>query len=132
MMHHDRLFKELITTFFAEFMELFLPELAGYLDKESLSFLDKEIFTDVTSGETHEVDVIARARFRGQDSCFLVHVENQAQKEKDFNERMFDYFARLRTKYRLPIYPIAVFSHENSRLEPDTFQVAFPDLEVLR
>ena len=86
MIRHDRLFKELIITFFAEFIELFLPELAGYLDKRSISFLDKEIFTDVTSGQTHEVDVIARARFRGQDSCFLVHVENQAQKQTGFNE----------------------------------------------
>ena len=48
MKNHDRLFKELLTLFFSDFIELFLPDLASYLDKSSLVFLDKEIFTDVT------------------------------------------------------------------------------------
>ncbi len=29
---HDRLFKELISTFFIEFIELFFPQLMDYLD----------------------------------------------------------------------------------------------------
>jgi hypothetical protein len=32
-MDHDRLFKELLTTFFVEFIELFFPELAEGLDR---------------------------------------------------------------------------------------------------
>src|SRR5437667_10170422 len=99
MIDHDRLFKELLIAFFFEFLELFLPEVAAYLDKRSLTFLDKEIFTDVTSGERHEVDIVAQARFKEQKSCFLVHVENQGQKQKDFNSRMFDYFAILHKKH---------------------------------
>jgi len=53
MIDHDRLFKELISTFFIEFLGLFLPEVRVYVDEESLDLLDKEIFTDVTSGERH-------------------------------------------------------------------------------
>src|SRR5205085_12062238 len=49
-MDHDRLFKELLTVFFVEFVELFLPDVAAYLDKDSIEFLDKEVFTDVTAG----------------------------------------------------------------------------------
>jgi len=41
MIHHDRLFKELIITFFAEFIELFLPELAGYPDKGSCALAQR-------------------------------------------------------------------------------------------
>jgi hypothetical protein len=41
-MDHDRLFKQLLTTFFAEFVELFLPEISGYLDRDSIHFLDKK------------------------------------------------------------------------------------------
>ncbi|MDB9313676.1 hypothetical protein PN462_11245 [Spirulina sp. CS-785/01] len=48
---HDRLFKELLSTFFIEFLELFFPAVLDYLDPDSIKFLDKEIFTDVTSGE---------------------------------------------------------------------------------
>ena len=90
MIDHDRLFKELLSTFFVEFIELFLPELAAYLDRHSLVFLDKEIFTDVTSGQRHEADLIARAKFRGQDSFFLVHVEGylpSIESERNFAVR---------------------------------------------
>ncbi|HYM00267.1 MAG TPA: flagellar assembly protein H, partial [Blastocatellia bacterium] len=42
MIDHDRLFKELISTFFIEFLDLFLPEVCSYIDAGSLEFLDKE------------------------------------------------------------------------------------------
>ena len=131
MTDHDRLFKELLTTFFVEFLELFVPELAADLDPATVGFLDKELFTDVSSGERHEVDLLARARFRGQDSCFLVHVENQAQSQADFARRMFRYFARLHEKHGLPVYPIALFSHETARPEPNEYVIQFSGWEVL-
>lgn len=49
-MDHDRLFKELLSTFFVEFVQLFLPDVHAYLDPASVAFLDKEVFTDVTAG----------------------------------------------------------------------------------
>jgi hypothetical protein len=70
MIEHDRLFKELLTEFFGDFVDLFLPELAGYLDKASLVFLDKEIFTDVTSGTALEADLVVSARESGQFLMF--------------------------------------------------------------
>jgi len=36
--HHDRLFKELLTTFFKEFMELFFPEAHALINYGSMSF----------------------------------------------------------------------------------------------
>jgi hypothetical protein len=80
-MDHDRLFKQLLTTFFAEFVELFLPDVNQHLERESIHFLDKEVFTDLTGGERHEVDLIARAKFQGRDTFFLIHVETQASRE---------------------------------------------------
>ena len=56
MIDHDRLFKELLSTFFVEFLELFFPDLSTGLVHDSVRFLDKEIFTDVTSGERYEAD----------------------------------------------------------------------------
>lgn len=41
MIDHDRLFKELITTFFVEFLELFFPPVLTYLEQETLEFLNK-------------------------------------------------------------------------------------------
>ena len=131
-MDHDRLFKELLTTFFVEFLELFFPDMAQYLDRDSIEFLDKEVFTDVTEGELHVVDLLVKARFGGELSFFLVHVETQAQPEADFAGRMFRYFARLHEKHALPVYPVALFSYDQpQRAEPDEYRVEFPDLEVL-
>lgn len=134
MIDHDRLFKELITTFFLEFIELFLPAVADYLDAGSITALDKEVFTDVTSGERHEADIVMQARFKdgSEDAFFLVHVENQSYIQENFGRRMFQYFARLHEKYSYPVYPIVIFSYDSPlRPEPDTYQVAFPDRTVL-
>ncbi|ARI82135.1 hypothetical protein C789_4036 [Microcystis aeruginosa FACHB-905 = DIANCHI905] len=84
---HDRLFKELISTFFVEFIELFFPQLIDYLDRESITFLDKEVFTDVTEGERYESDLVAQVKFRGKESFFLIHLEAQESSRKWFNWR---------------------------------------------
>ncbi|AIE76137.1 DUF4351 domain-containing protein [Synechocystis sp. PCC 6714] len=132
MIDHDRLFKELLTTFFVEFLELFFPQVLDYLDQNSLIFLDKEIFTDVTAGEKYESDLVVQAKFQGQDAYFLIHVEAQASAKGNFNQRMFHYFARLHAKFDLPVYPIVLFSYDRP-LKPalQGYCVNFPDFPVL-
>jgi hypothetical protein len=131
-MDHDRLFKELLTTFFVEFMELFFPELAEVLDRDWIEFLDKEIFTDVTRGERHELDIVAKTRFRGEALGFLIHIEPQARHEADFAERMFTYCALLLQKHALRVYPIALFSFPTPRAtEPSQYRIDFPGFNVL-
>lgn len=132
MIDHDRLFKKLLTTFFVEFVELFLPEVSSYLERQSVKFLDKEVFTDVTSGDRYEADLVVRAQFRGQESFFLIHTEHQARAEANFSQRMFRYFARLYEKFALPVYPVVLFSYDAPRRpEPTSHRVEFPDKVVL-
>ncbi len=132
MTDHDRLFKELLTTFFVEFIELFLPSVAAYLNPDSLVSLDKEVFTDVTAGKKYETDILMQAQFKDQDSYFLIHLENQSSSEADFNKRMFRYFARLLEKHDKPVYPIVLFSYnEPLRLEASSYRIALSDKIVL-
>ncbi|HKV39799.1 MAG TPA: DUF4351 domain-containing protein [Blastocatellia bacterium] len=132
MIDHDRLFKELISTFFIEFLALFLPEVRAYLEEGSLEFLDKELFSDIVSGVRHEVDLLAKLRFKQEDAFFLVHVENQAQPQANFGKRMHAYFARLHEKHNLPVYPIAVFAYDSPLTEQSgVYIVEFPDWVVL-
>ncbi|MBH8573057.1 Rpn family recombination-promoting nuclease/putative transposase [Nostocaceae cyanobacterium CENA369] len=132
MIDHDRLFKELLSTFFVEFLDLFLPQVVSQIDRDSIQFLPQEVFTDVTSGEKKEIDLLAQVRYQGQETCFLIHVENQSYTETAFAKRMFKYFARLHEKYDLPIYPVVVFSFDEPlRPEPQIYRVTFPDLNVL-
>ncbi|ASF46722.1 DUF4351 domain-containing protein [Methylovulum psychrotolerans] len=129
---HDRLFKELLTIFFTDFIALFQPELHGWLEPDSVAFLDKEIFTDIQGGERHEADLVATVRFKGEPAYFLVHIEAQAKRRPAFARRMFKYFARLHEKHGLPVYPIAVLSYDTPNTpEPDSYTVSFPDKEVL-
>jgi hypothetical protein len=132
--NHDRLFKELISHFFIEFIDLLLPELGAYLDRgSSIVPLDKEVFTDITSGESHEVDLIMKVQVRGEQAFFLIHIENQASAQTDFPKRMFRYFSRLHEKYDLPIYPIVIFSYDTPKREAENgYHIAFPGKSVLQ
>jgi len=65
MIDHDELFKKLLTTFFIEFIELFLPSVAEYLDRDAIAFLPQEYFTDTTTGDRRP-----DARRRDNDSLF--------------------------------------------------------------
>jgi predicted transposase YdaD len=78
MTDHDRLFKELLSTFFVEFIDLFLPQVASAVERDSVSFLPQEYFADLTTGETKIVDLLAQVRLAGQEVGFLIHLEAQA------------------------------------------------------
>jgi predicted transposase/invertase (TIGR01784 family) len=123
---HDRLFKELIRTFFMDFMWLFFPNIAADIDPDSVVFLDKEIFTDISSGEKHIADLVARVKVKGSDTFIIINVEHQSKSEPEFPARLFKYFARLYEKYLLPIFPVVIYSHSQPRREePSRF-----DMEV--
>jgi predicted transposase/invertase (TIGR01784 family) len=132
MIDHDELFKKLLTTFFEEFIELFLPEVAKYIDCSEIVFLPQEYFADTTSGERRKIDILAKVKFRGQDACFLMHIENQSYGQEYFDRRMLFYFTKLYQTYLLPIYPVAVFSFDYPlKTQSQQHTVTFPDLKVL-
>ncbi|CBN57434.1 MULTISPECIES: DUF4351 domain-containing protein [Kamptonema] len=132
MIDHDRLFKELLSTFFREFVDLFLPDVSAELEPESLEFLNPEIFTDVTSGEKYQADLVVKAQFRGQESYFIIHLEHQARSEAEFGKRMFRYFARLYEKHGVPVYPVVIYSYDEPKLAaPNFHRVEFPGFIVL-
>jgi hypothetical protein len=72
---HDQNFKELISTFFIEFLDLFLPAIASTIDPESITFLQQEYFVDLVEGEENVIDLLAEVKQAGQETTFLVHIE---------------------------------------------------------
>ncbi|BBD57449.1 hypothetical protein NIES2109_02150 [Nostoc sp. HK-01] len=132
MIDHDRLFKELLSNFFPEFIELFFPDISAYWERDSIEFLPQEVFTDVTEGERKILDVAAKVAFRNQNTLFIIHTEHQSYSQTNFNQRMFTYFARLHEKYALPIYPIVIYSHDTPLTpEPNSYRIDFPNKKVL-
>ena len=129
---HDQLFKTLLSTFFLEFLDLFLPHIASTLDRTTLHFKSQEFFTDIPLGERKRIDLLAEVHQAGDPVGFLVHVEAQASVEQDFARRMFFYFAHLHRKYLKRVYPIVVFSFDQPyRAEPHRYTVQFPGLTVV-
>jgi hypothetical protein len=55
---HDQNFKELISTFFLEFLDLFLPAIAQNIDPESIRFLPQEYFADLVEGDGKIIDLL--------------------------------------------------------------------------
>lgn len=135
---HDAIFKELLSTFFLDFLELFAPQVLEYAEPSDLTLEPtetvREVFSPIVQGKKKIADVVARLSFRDQETCFLVHVESQssAYSQEDFRWRMFHYFARLHEKYRLPVYPIALFTFDEPFQEQENrYVVSFPDRQVL-
>ena len=139
MTDHDRLFKELLTTFFADFLELFAPDLAHAVVPESLEFLDKELLGQRRRPEPRIVDILARLRTRAPlagaegSSLVFVHVENQASYKPGLPRRLFRYYVRLVDRHGEAVYPIAVLSYARRRRpEHMSYSVSLPGLDVLR
>ncbi|MBE9010773.1 Rpn family recombination-promoting nuclease/putative transposase, partial [Pseudanabaenaceae cyanobacterium LEGE 13415] len=129
---HDRLFKELLSTFFIEFLELFLPRVAETIKRESIVFLQQEYFADLEEGEEKVIDLLVSVKQAGTDVTFLVHIEAQSYSQSNFNQRMFFYFAHLHQKHLQRIYPIVVFSFDQpQRAEKNIYKVEFPSRKVL-
>jgi hypothetical protein len=127
---HDQLFKQLIHTFFKEFLEAFFPEVHELVDFHSVKPLSEEVYTDLIEGNTRRLDIVVETKIKGTDTMIIVHIEPQSSQQTHFNERMYHYYSMLFHKYRKPIIPIAVFSYEEN-WEKNQYTITFPFLHVL-
>ncbi|MDQ0230691.1 hypothetical protein J2S19_001947 [Metabacillus malikii] len=75
---HDRLFKELIRTFFGEFMLLFFPAIHESIDYRHTTFLSEELYRDILEGEKNRVDLLIETKLKGEDGLIIVHIEPQS------------------------------------------------------
>ena len=82
--HHDQLFKQLLHTFFAEFLEVFFPEVHKHIDFSELKPLSEEMFTDLIEGESRRADIIIETKLKNQETV-LFHVEPQSYGQPEFS-----------------------------------------------
>ena len=109
-MRHDQFWKTTLWIFFREFMELFFPEVSGHLDFTRIKLLDKEMFTDLPSGELREPDLVVEIyTLDGDLEIILVHIEVQTRRESDVPYRMWEYYSLLRLRTRNRVFPLVVY-----------------------
>lgn len=112
---HDIAFKEVLTVYFKDFIEMFLPTLFKQLDFDTIDFLDKEIFHHGTSRSKNYLDLVCKASMLDKsqkEKLILVHIEIQSTKDKKMAERMLDYYCHLRIKHHLDVVPIVLFADD--------------------
>ena len=111
-MGHDQRFKEFLQNFLQEFLKLFFPDVERRLDFGSVEFLDKEVFTSLPEGSSRRADVVAKLTTHdGHPEFLLVHIEVQDTPRKTFRERMFEYNTLLRSRHRIPVFPVVIYMH---------------------
>lgn len=106
----DQLLKELLRQFLPGFMRLFFPDAAAQIAWErGVTFRDKELFTDFPEGKLREADLVAEVfTLVGTPELILVHIEVQGQRKADFSARMWEYFALIRLRTGLPVFPLVL------------------------
>ena len=119
MADHDQRLKSILQAFFVEFLALFFPKWAERLDASAAVWLDKEAFNDPPEGRRRVLDLLARVPVRPGTSPLpgnpteliaLVHTEIEAADRTTVaREQLWLGYAHLRSKYRLPVLPLAVY-----------------------
>ncbi|RDW17550.1 transposase [Oceanobacillus arenosus] len=127
---HDQLSKELINTFFKEFLEAFFPNVHDNIDFHAIKPLSEEVYTNVLKGKTRRLDIVIETTLKNTEVVVIIHVEPQSYKQDDFHERMYHYFSMLYNKYQKPIVPIAVFTYREN-WEKSQYTMEFPFFHVL-
>ena len=132
MNDHDQLFKDLLSEFSMEFMELFFPELATRLDKSLVVSLDKELATDLGPKKAHRADLVLKVWDKVIENFVLLHFEIESTRHSKFPERMLHYHCWLMKKYAYPIIPIAIYTFRTPRTKLNgLFESSYAHLTVI-
>lgn len=108
---HDELFKELLSTFLEEFVQLFLPEIAAQIEPGSLELQDKELYPWLKWERGRRADLLVKARIRGREAFLLILIEHESGSRSAFPRRFFGYVARFLENTGLDVLPIVVYSY---------------------
>jgi predicted transposase/invertase (TIGR01784 family) len=122
----DSPWKEIIESFFPQFMEFFVPGSENDIDwNKEIKFLNTEfqkITKDSEIGHRHIDKLIEVTLKDNAKKWILIHVEVQAGREADFSERMFVYNYRIYDRYRIPVTSIAVLADDSPSWNPEAFK----------
>ncbi len=128
MIDFDGAWKYVIERMFRWMIELLSPALAAEIDwSVPPVFLDQELPS--IAGKSKRggriVDKLVKVRLlRGGDRYLLIHVEAQNKRDRDFPERIFTMYYRLRDKFNLEadITCLVILTDLNPNWRPDSYE----------
>ncbi len=121
----DTPWKQILESYFPQFMAFFFPEAYSQIDwSRGFEFLDGELQQITLEAETGKriIDKLAKVYMHsGGEQWIVAHIEIQNQKEDEFGERVFVYFARLRDKFKREVASFAVLGDTDVDWRPNSF-----------
>jgi len=105
---HDKIFKQLLHAFLADFLSLVIPDTLDRLDLSSPEFLDKELFAGGPHGRRRELDLLVRVR-TVQGRPLLIHVEIEARAKPGMEERLWRYSNQIQARHDTPVLTIVFY-----------------------
>jgi hypothetical protein len=131
----DTPWKEILESYFPQFMAFFFPEAYSQIDWScGFEFLDGELQQITREAETGKriTDKLVKVYLRnGKEQWIAAHIEIQNQKEDKFGERIFIYFARLRDKFQREVASFAVLGDTDRSWQPDSFATETLGFDIL-
>lgn len=102
---HDSPWKEALEYYFQDFLELLFPEIAQAINwQHPPEFLDKElqkIVNQSPEGRQYADKLVKVQLNDGQETWLLIHVEVQGEPETAFELRMYTYYHRILSRYKI-------------------------------
>ncbi len=121
----DSPWKDIIETYFEDFIRFFLPEAYEKIDwTRPPEFLDKELNQVVRDAELGKrfADKLVKIWLRdGEETWIIIHVEVQSQDEIGFAKRMFVYHYRIFDRYNRTVVSLAVLGDDRKNWKPNQF-----------
>jgi hypothetical protein len=121
----DSPWKDILESYFAEFMAFFFPQ--AYVDidwsrkHESLDTELQQIVQDSELGKRMVDKLVNVCLKNGEESWILIHIEIQSQRETNFAKRMYVYNYRIFDRYDRFVISLAVLGDEHPSWKPSQF-----------
>ncbi|GAB4492263.1 MAG: DUF4351 domain-containing protein [Raineya sp.] len=125
----DTLWKGIIEDLFEDFLLYFYPDWTKkYIDlKRKPQFMDKELAKIYPEGAKKKfADKLVKVFSKtGKEQWLLIHIEVQGYEDKDFAERMFVYFYRIKDRWQKDITALAILTDNNPEYLPNQYEYRF-------
>jgi hypothetical protein len=130
----DSPWKDILRQYFQQALEFFFPQTAALIDwRYPPEFLDKElqqITPDAEIGRRYADQLVKVWLKQGQELWILIHLEVQAQPERNFGERMFIYNIRIFDYFHRPAISLAILCDSNANWRPQCYEFAYPGTQL--
>ena len=132
--NYDKTWKEAISTYLAEFLNFFYPNIYQEIDwNQTPISLDKELEQITAAAETEQryADKLLKVwLLDNQEIWLLIHIEVQSQYDLKFPQRMFIYNYRAFDLYHKPVISLAILGDESRSWRPDFYQYGLGGSQV--